>query len=144
MLGLQELHAVNRRTRIIRDNFNRECSFCQSRGGFVLHSGVHRSAVFVSGTEHPEAHAAFTYWSGQGQPAVDAFITALVGDPCDLHGAERAAFQATRPGWSLREVSSGGKLLTDRRELIATRPSGRLVEELGAYRWVELHERTSS
>lgn len=140
MIALAELKALNNRPRIRRDNFNRDCSFVESSKGFVIHSATHRSTAFISKEEHPDCWFAFTYWSKQGQAAVNAFITAIIDDST-LNAAEHAAFLAARPGWSVdhavpKQAFAGGGTMT------ARKASGRGVLSIGASTWRHLHART--
>lgn len=140
MIGLPELIALNNRpqTRIL-DNFNRDSSFCESRSGFVLHSAIHRSTSFVSKEEHPDSYFAASYWLRQGQEAVNAYVPAIVGGE-SLETAERAAFGATRPEWTIRHIPAAGKNGSAFYE--ATRKSGRMKECQAAFTLRHLHAKT--
>lgn len=140
MIGLPELVALNNRpqTRIL-DNFNRDSSFCESRSGFVLHSAVHRSTSFVSRDEHPDSYFAASYWLRQGQEAVNAYVPAIVGGETQ-ETAERAAFHATRPDWTVRHIPAAGKNGSAFYE--ATRGAG-LKECQAAFTLRHLHAKTA-
>ena len=79
---------------------NRDSSSIKSRGGFVIHSGVHRSTAFVCGKEFPTAYASLEYWKEFGQAAENAWIVATVnGD--SLETCELLALQAAFPAWKI-------------------------------------------
>ena len=40
----------------VRDNFNRDCSCVESRGGFVCHSAAQRSTFYADALEHAETY----------------------------------------------------------------------------------------
>ena len=79
MYSLQTINKINRRTSELKTNFNRDSSFCRSSRGFVLHSAVHRSTVFVCKLEHPESFkVCVRFLARASQPACNGFIEALV------------------------------------------------------------------
>ena len=137
MIALDYLIQLNNRPRQRRDNFNRDSSFVESSTGFVIHSAVHRSTAFVSRRDHPKGWHAFSYWKAQGQAAVNAFIEATIAD-CDLDECEAHAFTRTRPGWTVRRVTPKQKI-GGGAELVASRPSGRLVQRAAGRTWRQLH-----
>ena len=139
MYPLETIKSINSRPPRIKDNFNRECSAITSRGGFVVHSGVHRSTAFIHPSICGDTFFAAQYWLKQEQSAIDAFITAIVGGT-SLASSERAAFVASRPGWQCREVKAAGASKSTC--LQAEKPSGRLTRLEGASTWQELHNRT--
>lgn len=141
MLGLKEIKAINNRPLAIRDNFNRDSSSVKSAAGYVIHSGIHRSTAFVSIRDHADCHHAFTYWRGQGQEAINAFIEIII-DGGELETAEANAFHKTRPDWTVCKVQGAGKL-SGGCELTATRKSGHLTQRASAYTWRHLHARTA-
>jgi hypothetical protein len=114
------------------DHLTRNCSFCFSVRGVVLHSGAHRSTAFI-GIETPLFHE-FRYWVKQEQEAIDGFITACVGDYCDEACHENACKKA-RPGWTFKRRKSRFSGI----EISCTRPSGKLVEHFTASDWREAH-----
>ena len=139
MHALETIIAMNEKPRVIRDNFNRDSSFCVSRSGFVIHSGIHRSTAFISKDECPDSWFAFQYWSKQGQQAINAFIVAII-DGASLDGAERNAFHATRKGWSVILPKSCGT--QGNFDLVAVRTRAGIQTRVGAATWRHLHART--
>lgn len=121
-------------------NHKRDSSFCESRSGYVIHSGIHRSTAFISKVDHQDASFAFQYWSKQGQDAVNGFVESAINCE-DLALWEESAFIRSRPGWTVRQVKGTGTNLGNL-ELIATRASGALVESQSANSWRHLHHRT--
>ena len=145
MIGLNELIALNERAAKgqleRRDNFNRECSFAKSRGGFVVHSGVHRSTAYIHPDICADAFHAAGYWLYQEPAARDAFITQIVGG-VPLDAAEERAFRAARPEWSVK-IDGGTGRNVGGRAITAFRPSGRLKQSTAAFTWRHLHHRTA-
>lgn len=139
MISLPELIALNNRPPVRRDNFNRDSSFVQSKAGFVIHSGIHRSTAFVSKEDHADCWFAFSYWSKQGQAAVNAFIEAII-DGGTLDTAEENAFRKSRPGWKVRKAVPKQRFAGGF-ELVATRGEP-LPEIQAASTWRHLHART--
>jgi hypothetical protein len=135
----ETIKSINNRPHERRDNFNRECSFVASRGGFVIHSGVHRSTAYI----HPEVDAntyfAAQYWLVAGPAERDAFITQIVGGAA-LEGAEHRAFIAGRPDWTLKAPKARGS--QGNAHFTATR-DGTLQERVSAYTLRHLHARTT-
>jgi len=79
MHSLETIQKINHRSCKVQTNFNRDSSFCRSSRGFVLHSAVHRSTVFVSRSEHPESfQVCVRFLARASQPACNGFIEALV------------------------------------------------------------------
>lgn len=97
MYPLATIHAINNRPRIIRDNFNRDSSACFARGGFVIHSGIHRSTLFLFS---PESVQSCRYWKSRGQKALNAFVVSFV-ETGSLETAERNAFLVCSKEWQL-------------------------------------------
>ena len=139
MIALTQLIALNNRPRIIRDNFNRECSFVASRGGFVIHSGIHRSTAYLHPEINRDAYFAAQYWLVAGPKERDEFITQIVGD-ASLADAEKRAFLAGREGWTLKAPKARGS--QGNAHFTATR-GGALQERISAYTLRHLHARTA-
>jgi hypothetical protein len=139
MNSLEAIISINNRPAIRRDNFNRDSSGVKSRGGFVIHSGIHRSTAFVDAVDHAECHAALTYWRAQGQAAENGFIESIVGDTT-LEDAEACAFARSRPGWHVRTVKPRQRFAGGL-ELVASR--GKLPEIQAAATWRQLHGKTA-
>jgi hypothetical protein len=79
MHSLETIQKINHCSRKVQTNFNRDSSFCRSSQGFVLHSAVHRSTVFVSKLDHPECfQVCVRFFARASQPARNGFIEALV------------------------------------------------------------------
>lgn len=117
MIALEILNSENFQTPAKMNTFkNRDSSSIKSRGGFVIHSGVHRSTAFVCGKEFPEAFASLAYWREFGQLAENAWIVATVnGD--NLEVCELLALQAARPQWEISKLSTKTcDILTARRK----------------------------
>ena len=123
----------------IRDNFNRECSFVVSRGGFVIHSGVHRSTAYIHPEINGDTYFAAQYWLVACPASRDAFITQIVGG-ASLEAAEERAFRAARPDWSLKAPKARGS--QGNAHFTATR-GGALQERVSAYTLRHLHARTA-
>ena len=117
----------------IKDNHNRDSSFCKSRSGFVIHSGVHRETAFISAVDHAEGHAAASYWFACGQLATNGFIEATIGD-IGLDGCEQNALSKLLPDWTFRKIKGKRGALYR-----ATRKSGKLVESIAGLSWQDLH-----
>lgn len=143
MIALTQLVSLNNRAAqgalLKRDNFNRECSFVASRGGFVIHSGVHRSTAYIHPDICRDTYFAAQYWLVAGPEARDAFITQIVGG-ASLEGAEERAFLAARPDWRLKAPKARGS--QGNAHFTATR-GGRLQERVSAYTLRHLHARTA-
>lgn len=138
MYSLETIIAINNRPQKLKTAiFHRDSSFCKSRGGFVIHSAAHRSTSFIDPVDHPESHAAFSYWSRQGQAAVNAFVPTLV-QTGNLSAAEHAAFKATRPNWTVRELGATGKT-KGKPLLTACRKENGFETYKSAYSWKHLH-----
>lgn len=138
MIALPQLVSLNNRPPIRRDNFNRECSFVASRGGFVIHSGVHRSTAYLHPDINRDTYFAASYWLNAGPAARDAFIVQIVGE-ASLADAEERAFVAARPEWTLQSPKARGS--QGNAHFTATR-GGRLQERVSAYTLRHLHART--
>ena len=140
MYPLETIKAINNRPHVRRDNFNRDSSAIASRGGFVIHSGIHRETAFISPDDHPDSFHSLNYWRHAGQKAVNAWIVAII-DGADVESAERAAFIAARPGWKLRANEGAGKL-KGAAGYTATRKRGGFETRVSAFRLVHLHHKT--
>ena len=95
MHSLETIQKINQRRLQLQTNFNRDSSFCRSSKGFVLHSAVHRSTVFVSKLEHSECfQVCVRFFARASKPACNGFIEALVEglDPAQarLNGLARS------------------------------------------------------
>lgn len=139
MYSLETIKSLNARPAIRRDNFNRDSSFVESRSGFVIHSGIHRSTAFISKEDHADAWFAFQYWSKQGQAAVNAFIEVII-DGGDLETAEQNAFRKSRPRWGVILPKSQGT--QGNRQITAKRTLRGFETRVGALTWRHLHART--
>jgi hypothetical protein len=138
----------------------RDCSFLfnKDKSSVICHSARHRSTFRLSANatttvfprngnpyQRPfkncrQAFHAFLYWSNQGQSAVDAFIEAIEVDS-SLETAETAAFQASRPGWTVRRTpchTGKGKGL-----LYAFNIAGGFETRVGGVTIQELHKLTA-
>jgi hypothetical protein len=105
MIALDDLIAINKKTVTIRDNFNRDSSCCKSRGGYVIHSGIHRSTAFVSSVEHPEGFESLEFWKDKGQAALNGWIVAAIAD-ASLDDCEKHALQSLFPEWTFKRAKS--------------------------------------
>lgn len=117
MIALEILNSETFQTPAKLNTFkNRDSSSIKSRGGFVIHSGVHRSTAFVCGKEFPEAFASLEFWKSAGQEAENAWIVATVnGD--NLETCELLALQAACPQWDISKLSTKTcDILTARRK----------------------------
>ena len=106
MYSLATIQAINNRTFVRRDNFNRDSSACFSRGGAVIHSGIHRSTLFIHAERHAESFACLKAWKGN-QKALNGFIVALT-ETGNLTKANATAFRALFPRWQWQEGGSSG------------------------------------
>ncbi len=95
----------------LKTNFNRDSSFCASRRGYVIHSGIHRSTAFISAEEHNESWNALTYWKGQGQAAINGFIEAIINDS-SLDEAEKTAISRKHPQFKFTATKYRGNVFT--------------------------------
>lgn len=138
MIGLQELKALNNRPPRKVYNFNRECSFVASRGGFVIHSAVHRSTAYLHPDINRDAYFAAQYWLVAGPVERDEFITQIVGGAA-LENAEERAFRASRPDWQVKAPRAKGS--QGNCHLTAIK-AGPLETRVAAYTWRHLHART--
>ncbi len=139
MIPHDVLIQLNNRPPVRRDNFNRECSFVASRGGFVIHSAVHRSTAYLHPDINRDAYFAAQYWLAAGPEARDAFITQIVGG-APLEAAEERAFIAARPDWKLQAPKARGS--QGNAHYTATR-GGKLQERVSAYTLRHLHAKTA-
>lgn len=138
MFCLETIKSINNSPRQIRDNFNRDSSFVESKAGFVIHSGIHRSTAFIDRETCRDSHFAFTYWKEQGQLAINGYIEAVI-DGASLEGCERNAFHATRKNWQV--ILPHGKGSQGNGNLTAILP-GAFETRVGAATWRHLHDRT--
>ena len=136
MYSLETIHAINNRPRIIRGNFNRDSSLCQSRRGYVIHSGAHRSTAFIDSTDHSESWQALTYWKGQGQKAINGFIESIISDST-LEGAELNAISRLHPEWEFTCTKYRGIVCTAVKRLAG------FETRISAKNWKELNEKLS-
>lgn len=139
MIALEVLIQLNNHQATRRDNFNRDSSCVASRGGFVIHSGIHRSTAYVHPDEHPDSFFSLQYWNKQEQEALNAWIETII-DGGTVAQAEAEAFKRSRPAWEVRQVKpkqafAGGG------ELIAS-TGGKLPTIAAANTWRHLHART--
>lgn len=135
MYPLETIKALNNRPLKIKDNFNRDSSFVQSKAGFVIHSGIHRSTAFVSKDEHPEGFQSACFWFALGKLAINGWIEATEND-IPLDGCERNAIAKLWPEWTFSRVNSCGNVVYS-----AKRHTGKLAETVSALSWQALHER---
>lgn len=120
--------------RIIRDNFNRDSSFCESPNGTVIHSAVHRSTCFLY--KEDSSYAVFQYWKEQGQASINAYIVAAVNE-CSENSRELAAISAKHPSLVFKRFSCCGKLL-------CTATDGKALEtRVSGTDWRELNDKLS-
>lgn len=87
MIGLVELKSLNDRASVqVNTPWNRDCSACASRSGFVIHSAAQRSAAFISKEEHPESYQALqAVIAWRDQAALNAWIESCMADCSTLH-----------------------------------------------------------
>jgi hypothetical protein len=117
--------------RIIRDNFNRDSSLCFSVRGCVLHSGIHRSTIFISASN--PFHSALRYWHKQEQAAINGLVEAIV-DGYGEEQAEENACKKARPEWTFeRRTRKGFQFIA------ASRRDGALAIHHSADSWREIH-----
>jgi hypothetical protein len=137
MIALDILTQLNNNPPVRRDNFNRDSSFVSSRGGFVIHSGIHRSTAFV-GPEFEESFNSATFWLRQSQPAVNAWIETIIdgGEPSQ---AEHEACKRAFPDWNIEK--GVGKGSQGNSGVIAWRETPGGVERIGGVDWRDLYTR---
>lgn len=140
MIALNVLIQLNNRPAKRRDNFNRDSSCVASRGGFVIHSGIHRSTAYVHPDDVPDSFFSLQYWSKQEQDALNAWIETIV-DGGTLEQAEAEAFKRSRPDWKVR-IAKPKQAFAGGGELIASR-GDKLPEIIAANTWRHLHARTA-
>lgn len=132
--------------------------FLPSCQALILHSATHRCTEYhsadASSTVFPkngypyqrknqysrDVYFAAQYWLAQSETAAQAFIE-HVFDGGEIERAERAAFVADRPGWSVHRNKGTGKN-RGQGEIVARRQSGACVESIGAFSWRHLHAKT--
>lgn len=115
---------------VIRDNFNRDSSAIKSRGGYVIHSGVHRSTAFVSDAE---AVSSLEWAKELGQPALNGWIEATISE-APLEDCEQTVLQRAFPAWKFLRINSCGNVLFSAVKTegkFETRISGRDWREIG-------------
>jgi len=121
----------------IRDNFNRSSSCCRSRGGYVVHSGVHRSTAFVS---LPHAVASLEYWRAAGPEGLNGWIEATI-DGAALADCELNALARLLPEWTFVETracgTASGSVYT------ASHKARGFETRVGGSSWRDLHARLS-
>lgn len=139
---LEVIHSINNRRHIIRDNFNRDSSFVESRSGFVIHSGIHRSTAFISKAEHADAWHAANYWLRQEKAAINGFIESIVGDT-SLEDAELCAFARSRPDWKVTRDKGTGKNAGTAGAYTASKREGKFETRVSAHTLTHLHFRTA-
>jgi hypothetical protein len=136
MHALETIHALNERKTTRRDNFNRDSSACFARGGAVIHSGIHRSTLFIHAERNQEAFQALQFWK-KNQKALNGFIVGLV-ESDSLEIANATAFLALFPSWKLTQGKTGGNPSQGIAGVTAWRYSGKLRETIGAGCFPEL------
>lgn len=133
MYPLSTIHAINERPRKRRDNFNRDSSACFSRGGAVIHSGIHRSTLFLHSKESLES---LGYWK-RNQKALNGFVVGFV-ETGSLDVANSTAFRALFPSWKLSQAPKGGNPSQVGGKLTAWRREGKLRVSVAAGNFREL------
>ena len=118
--------------------WERECSYCQSHAGFVIHSAAQRSTAFISKADHPECWEAASFWLKASPASRDAFIESIMLDHSVTDSAA-AAFRAARPTWRLQFQGEQGGAVTCR----AIRQSGKLRETVASLSLPDLFTRTN-
>lgn len=117
---------------VIRDNFNRDCSACFSRGGVVCHSAALRSTFFCDATRHAESFHLIQCATSCNQTAVNAAIEALAAD-YSVAAAWRAMLAAVfadkLPGV---KIHGGERVKHAAVPIRADVPNGRLTERVNA------------
>jgi len=143
MYCLEVIKSINEKPIAIRDNFNRDSGFCQSKAGFVIHSGIHRSTGFIDKEELPDAWQSFNYWRQLGQAAINGWIEASIEDcPLDDCEATACARALQAQGW---DVTVHGTLTNASPGIgHATRASGGLGVQVAGCSWRELYERATA
>ena len=129
---MKALEYLNQTPPVIRDNFNRDSSAIKSRGGYVIHSGVHRSTAFVS---EAVAVASLEWSKTLGQAALNGWIEATVSE-APLEACEQTALQRAFPDWNIYQVNSCGNILHT-----ANRRDGNFETRISGRDWREISEK---
>ena len=95
---------TNQNPPVIRGNFNRDSSAVKSRGGYVIHSGVHRSTAFVI---LPHAVASLERWKALGQVALNGWVEGTIAE-LSLDDCECNALAKLHPAWKFSRVQTNG------------------------------------
>lgn len=141
---LEVIKAMNNRAAtVILDNYNRDCSLCKSRGGYVAHSAATRSTHFASRAEHEETYILYYWVEGISQLAINTAVEHIEAG-FSVAQAWRAVLQAIHgariPGLVIR---GGDKVKHARVPIVAEIPSGACVLHLGATGFADLHFKLS-
>lgn len=124
--------------------WNRQCSAIRSRGGIIIHSALQRSTGFLSPGFNRASFESAEHWVlGRSGRARDAWIEAAMLE-LPLDEVEARALRARFPRWSIRYTPATGQAARNggrSADWTASRPSGRLVESIGAGSARELADR---
>lgn len=88
MHSLETINALNSRPKV-HTPWNRDSSCLKSRGGYVIHSALHRSTAFVDPDEHAETFKALLSIA-HNRKALNAFIPAIIGGYSVRHALKLA------------------------------------------------------
>ena len=124
---MKSLEYLNQSPPVLRTNFNRDSSAIKSRGGYVIHSGVHRSTAFVSDSE---AVASLEFW--RDAVALNSWIESTI-EGCDLETCELNALAKLFPAWKFVKVNSCGNVIFS-----GVRQDGKFEIRIAGRDWQEI------
>lgn len=128
---MKSLEFLSNTPPVIRDNFNRDSSAIKSRGGYVIHSGAHRSTAFVSDSE---AIQSLEFWRSAG--ALNTWVESTI-EECDLETCEINCLLKLFPDWTFRRINSCGNEI-----ISASKKNGSFETRISARDWQEIHTKT--
>lgn len=124
---MKSLEFLNQLPPVLRTNFNRDSSAIKSRGGYVIHSGVHRSTAFVSDSE---AIQSLEFWRNAG--ALNSWVESTI-EGCDLETCELNALSKLFPDWKFLKINSCGNVLFS-----GVRKDGKFEIRIAGRDWQEI------
>lgn len=129
---MKSLEYLNQSPPALRTNFNRDSSAIKSRGGYVIHSGIHRSTAFVSDSE---AIQSLEFWRDAG--ALNAWVEATI-DGAELADCELNALARLFPDWTFQKINSCGNVLFS-----AVKTDGKFETRVSDISWQNLNGKLS-
>jgi nucleoside-diphosphate-sugar epimerase len=140
MYCLEVIKSINQTERVkIRDNFNRECSWCITPKGAVIHSKSQRSTAYIKANTDGFKHL-LKWIKTRNKSAIFGFIEATVYGT-SLENANLTALIRARKHFSFTVKRARWKGVF---EYEATAPSGKLQTQLASLNPFTLFSQTKT